>query len=49
MGAVIRADTGLVAIRVEADSALPATRGAAKKALRSMVTDQRSYSSYTGS
>jgi hypothetical protein len=48
MGDVMRADTGLVAIRVEADSALPATRGAANKALRNMVMDQSSYSSDAG-
>ncbi len=48
MGDMMRGDTGLVAIRVEADSA-PATRGAAKKAVRNIVIDQTSYNSFAGS
>ncbi len=49
MGDMMRGDTGLVAIRVEADSALPATRGAAKKAVRNIVIDKTSYNSFAGS
>jgi len=45
---VIWAETGLVAIRVDADSALRAMRGAVN-ALRNIVMGQKPYRSYADS